>query len=684
MKKLPKHERRELEVLRQLLVGPELIKLEQLGKRLENKEKFSTDVSEVLPQAIVKSARQGGNLSQAMVPTVEEIVKLSVKRDIGKFADALFPVIGPAIRKSITENLRQMLQSMSQMLEHSLSWQGIKWRLQSIRSGVPYAQIVMLQSLVYQVEQVFLIHHTTGLLISHVETETMSANNADMVSSMLTAIGDFVNDSFESDNLEPLNSIQVGEFAIWIEKSPNLILALAIRGTASEQLRVKMQETLEQVESLYADALSRFAGDVSVFDSIRNILFECLQVKYKSSDKGLSGKLWIAILMLTGLIAYWLISGYQQSLLYQNFLYQLEKEPGYLVTGHDQVDGKLLVKGLRDPLSRPVNELLDQSLLTTEELSFQFQPYQSLQEGMLLKRLSRMLSAYPNLSILKSDNEYLLQGFASEERTDSIRESMALVTGVAHINTEGVKHHIDLSELNAPETVDLGIDIDQGHLVLTGEALGSWITQAISLLSNYPGVLSYDDTNLNRTIDLSVFKAPDSVVLTLEDGFLTVAGNASIDWVQFLEEQLKQQTAIEGSDTSQVTLYESEQLHNDIEALQSQIVLFDEATSFNFDASQNLDDAAALIKNIISNAKKLSQNVKIEVRGFSDSVGNFEDNVFLSMERADYVSQFLFNTGISPQYIVIKGLEAPVVPETTPEQRRYNRRVEFTVLNKAE
>ncbi|MCK4707819.1 MAG: OmpA family protein, partial [Gammaproteobacteria bacterium] len=133
--------------LRQLLLGPELKKLEQITDKLENPEQFSREIGDVLPQAMLKSAEHGEQLSEAMIPTVEEIVRLSIKRDINKFASALFPVIGPAIRKSIAETLRQMMQSPNQVLEHGLSWQGMKWRIESIRTGIPFAQIVMLNSL---------------------------------------------------------------------------------------------------------------------------------------------------------------------------------------------------------------------------------------------------------------------------------------------------------------------------------------------------------------------------------------------------------------------------------------------------------------------------------------------------------------------------------------------------------
>ncbi len=497
---------------------------------------------------------------------------------------------------------------------------------------------------------------------------------------MLTAIGDFVNDSFESDKPESLDSIQVGDVSIWIEQSPNLILALAIRGSAPESLRVTMHETLEQVESHYADALSRFKGDVSVFESIRNILFECLQARYKSTGKGLSGRFWIATLAFFGLLGYWLISGYQQSLLHQNFLSHLESEPGYLVTGYDKVDGKLFIKGLRDPLARPLTELLAQSRLTVDDLSPQFQPFRSLQAEMVLKRASKLLSPPPNVALDTRDNELLVSGFASEAWIDSIDKTLVLSTGAEHINTEAVKHTLDLSSLELPDTVALQIDIDTGRLLASGTSSLAWKTQAASMVKDLPGVRSYDDSNLLEEIDLSVFTPPESVELTLTDDHLAASGIAGIEWIASFQEQLKQQLRIKQSDLSQLRIFEAEQLQTDINTLQAQKIFFDEATSFNFDANQNLDGAAALVKNIISNAKKLSKFAKVEIRGSSDSIGDFEDNVFLSKERADYVSQYLYNTGISPRYIEVKGLEAQVEPETSPEQRRYNRRVEFTVM----
>lgn len=677
MKKLPQSEGRELEVLRQLLVGPELIKLDQLSKRLENPDEFSSDVGEVLPEALTKSASQGEELSQAMVPTVEEIVRLSVKRDINKFADALFPVIGPAIRKSITEAIREMLQSMNQVVENSLSWQGIKWRLESIRTGVPFSQIVLLNSLIYEVQQVFLIHQTTGLLLNHVEREGSVSQSPDMVSSMLTAIGDFVSDSFQSDQGQSLDMIEVGEMSIWLERSPTVILALAIRGNAPESLRTTMQETLEQVELLYSDALANFNGDVSVFESMDGVLYECLRSQYRSTNQKISAKFWLSCLVLLVLMLYWTGAAVYRSMLQDEYLAILDSEPGYVITRVETASGVMTISGLRDPLSRAPEELLLMTQLDAETVEYRLRPYQSLDQSIMLRRLQTALSPPPNVALSIDSEELTVSGFSSEDWAESINQELLLTIGLSRIN-EKLAHHVDLEPLAIPETVNINFDIDSGHLNVSGYATRVWRDMADVEALKIPGILSYDNSGLIEIIDIAVFQAPDTADLQLDQNSLSVSGEASYQWIVSLKEKLVEYPQIE-LDANKLEITEQLQLQADIQKLQDREIFFEAATSFNFEANESLDEAAALAKKIITNAKILEKSPKIIVQGYSDSVGSFEDNVFLSLERADYVSQYLFNTGISSIYVVVEGLKKEVDQESSEEERRYNRRVEFKV-----
>ena len=60
------------------------------------------------------------------------------------------------------------MQSFNHALEHSMSWRGLKWRMEAWRTGRSFAEVVLCHTLVFRVEQVFLIHQPTGLLIQHI------------------------------------------------------------------------------------------------------------------------------------------------------------------------------------------------------------------------------------------------------------------------------------------------------------------------------------------------------------------------------------------------------------------------------------------------------------------------------------------------------------------------------------
>lgn len=614
-------ERDDLDELRRLLLGAEIEQLDHLRSRLEVPENFSSEVSDVLPQAMVKSSRHGEDLSEAMVPTVEEIVRLSIKKDINKFADALFPVIGPAIRKSIRETIRQMLQSLNQALEQSLSWQGFKWRLESFRTGIPFAQIALLHGLVYRVEQVFLIHRRSGLLLCHLGQDDIRNRNADLVSSMLSAINDFVGDSFEVEAERSLNSIEVGELSIWLELGPDTILAVAIRGEAPNQLRTILQQTLEQVQNELGSELAGFSGDTEPFESRGDLLQDCLQAQYRGRHRGMSAQTLVIGLLLLCLLAYWLGTIFYRSSQYSDYLAQLKSEPGYVVTGSYYENGVYVVEGLRDPLARDPAEILSATTLDAVGVEHRFGSYQSLAPRFVEKRARGILAPPAGVSL----------------------------------------------EFNGT------------RLVVRGTADLQWRQQMHARLPLIAGLDGFDDSGLGIRFTPDLLAAPTGVSMQLEQGVLYVEGAAEQDWIATLAGVADTYPEVDRVDIRGLVNLTEAELVREISQLEKQAVFFEAATSYDFD-SIDAPAIGSLCRKIIQLGEKLSRSVLIVVRGYSDSVGSYEDNVFLSRERADFVAQAIFNTGISPRYVAIRGLEGPVQPERNEAERRQNRRVEFEVI----
>ena len=88
-----------------------------------------------------------------------------------------------------------------------------------------------------RVEQVLLIHRPTGLKLEHCFAPTVAYQDPEMVSGMLTAIQDFVRDSFSAPPGETLDSLRVGDLEVWVEQGPHATIAAVIRGHAPASLR---------------------------------------------------------------------------------------------------------------------------------------------------------------------------------------------------------------------------------------------------------------------------------------------------------------------------------------------------------------------------------------------------------------------------------------------------------------
>ena len=187
--------------------------------------------------------------------TIDTALKESIRRDPSEVATAIFPVLGPAIRKAIAETMAGLVRSINAAVEQSLSINGLKWRIESWRTGVPYPEIVIKHALIYRVEQVFLVHTETGLLLEHVAAEDLKVPDADLISSMLSAIQDFVRDSFEPTQGGTLRMFSVGDHTVQVEAGPRALLAVVIRGQAPDTVLRRQQDTLEAVHLEFASQL---------------------------------------------------------------------------------------------------------------------------------------------------------------------------------------------------------------------------------------------------------------------------------------------------------------------------------------------------------------------------------------------------------------------------------------------
>jgi len=111
--------------LRELLVGPEQARLEELQRRLDDRQLRTEDLSQVVAEAIALRVRRDRALQATLNPLVEEAVRISVARDPSILSNTLFPIIGAAVRKAVAHALRGLVASINQTLERSFSLESL-------------------------------------------------------------------------------------------------------------------------------------------------------------------------------------------------------------------------------------------------------------------------------------------------------------------------------------------------------------------------------------------------------------------------------------------------------------------------------------------------------------------------------------------------------------------------------
>ena len=416
--------------LRALLVGPEQRELMALQAHLLDPAIQVRDVSRVLPDAIALRSSDP-QLTRALAPSIESALTASVQRDPRPLADALFPVMGPAIRKAIAHTLASMMETLNRTVEHSVSWRAVQWRWTALRTGRPFAEIVLLNTLQYRVEQVFLIHRETGLLLQHVSSDLRSGQDADQISAMLTAITDFVRDSFATEGGDTLDALRVGDLAVSVEEGPRAILACVVRGSVPYSVRSIFQNALESVHLQLGPELEAFKGDSAGFERARPILETCLVTQYRGTERRGSYRRWVAVgVVLLLAVGVWAFLAARDRRRWTAYVDRLRAEPGVVVLASERRGGKFFVGGLRDPLARDPATLVASTGLDPGSIDSRWEPYQALHPPFVAAR-ARDLLRPPTTVTLAYDNGVLTASGAAPERW--ILESERIAPAIAGV-----------------------------------------------------------------------------------------------------------------------------------------------------------------------------------------------------------------------------------------------------------
>lgn len=410
------HSNESLTELRNLILGLSPKELLVLQTWLKSESDFTEEIGRILPKAVITSIKRDDALSAILLPVIERAIFTSVQNNPTVLADALFPVMGAAIRKSISDTFREMIQSLNQTLENQFSVARIKWRLEALFSSKSFAEIVLLKGVKYHVKSVFLIHKETGLLIQDAYPDDSHLEEADMVSSMLTAVQDFVKDSFSSqlNSSDTLDTIKLNDFNVWIEDAPLAYLAVVIEGSPPEPVRQIFKSNLENIHGRFSPILSEFEGDTDDAIPMQPYLNNCVvQQSFQEEEKNHT-KTYVMLSIVLLFLGYWIFITLQDNYRWDHFISDLKSEKSVVVIESGFESGHPFIIGMKDILANDFSHIAKQNNIDNGQIHYQWTNYISLApEFVYLRTLKQIKPSAQVKAVLKSDT-IILSGKASQ------------------------------------------------------------------------------------------------------------------------------------------------------------------------------------------------------------------------------------------------------------------------------
>lgn len=430
----------------------------------EDTSRAERDLDRALPGALARSAREGHRLAEALSSPVEQALRLSARRNPDALADTLSGVIGPALARSLRARIRGGILGLNRALLVSVSLRAWQWRAEAWRTGKRYEDVVRAHTLACRIRQVFLIHRRSGLLLQSASRDPQNAIDGDMVSGMLTAIQDFVQDSFSSAREDRLQSIHVGSMAVWIEQGRHAILAGVVDGEPTAEMAPLFRETLERIHRDFSGQLSSFEGGTSAFGSARLYLESCINTRFRTSGDRLLPLTWVLVCSIPAALALWGVLRLRETIAWRAYVSEISLQPGIMVIESGRREGKFYIRGLHDPLALDPVLMLNAMGIDRGDVRADWQPFQALLPELALLRAREVLRPPDTVDLEVSGSELRARGSAPREWIEEAQRIARSLPGI----TSFVMADLNAAEVRAKRLWDQYVEslIDEPGLIV--------------------------------------------------------------------------------------------------------------------------------------------------------------------------------------------------------------------------
>lgn len=226
-------------------------------------------------------------LAAAVAPVLGEAIRQQIQDSREEIIDALYPVIGQIVLRAVTEAIRDLARSIDEKLQAATDFERIWQRIRSIFTGVPLTSLALRESLPVLVQEIFVIHRESGLLLWYGAAGTGNKTDSDLISAMLTAIREFAEQVLGGTG-EHLHQLQFGNRELVLEFGRHVYVGLLLAGAAPTNFRRDLHQHIYAFEQNRQDLLRRYNGDASVLQEAAYREFEPF-LSIRSADQTQQG-----------------------------------------------------------------------------------------------------------------------------------------------------------------------------------------------------------------------------------------------------------------------------------------------------------------------------------------------------------------------------------------------------------
>ncbi len=340
--------------LRRLMFGREITRLSRVEQQVEQMQSAMLQEEQLvnqLPDFAEKSLSKGPRLAEVLREPFEESFFRLAKKDPERVIEALGPLLGPLILKSISQAIQSLVQKIDVTIQRSCSIESLRWRLEAKRTGVPFSEIILRHSLIYRIEHLFLIHKKSETTLAHSAWPDSVALDEPTVAGMIGSVNQFFSDVFFRSEDKGFETVQSGNLQIWYLNGRHAALAVVVRGEPTPFVRSNLEGLLNRLHQSFENDLVSEQPKKSHFTACEEALAGGLleQATGKQGPTTNRNKLLLALGSLSvAMIAVFLLwqsyLNHEKTQRLEKYISQLSQTPGVLLKGRqDQVDGPHLL-----------------------------------------------------------------------------------------------------------------------------------------------------------------------------------------------------------------------------------------------------------------------------------------------------------------------------------------------------